>query len=572
MGNLLTLLFTGLLLHSVSAVVLEDFQVAQPPPVPRDAKQCTLQILQRDFAFSFGSAEVVTFSPPTDCGLPGSWSGITLNLTVTSNGTQFDRLGIFTFQNVEIWRTSTPEPSRGDGIIWTYIKDVTRYIPLFAKPGTFILQLDNLIQPGLDGIYSTTVHATFYASSAAHPPAKKADLIIPLSTFANNTGDDASVPPSFSLNVTLPQNSVGIYAELYASGNGNEEFWYFNAPNQFLPDLPPGITFGQGPFRELRVLVEDQLAGVAFPYATIFTGGIIPTVWRPITSYGALDLPTYFLDLSPFIPVLVDGKPHKITLDMSSAEDDHTVLQNWFVSGLLQVITDSSQKRTIGSIKSYSADPFAQTSASVSTGANGDVNFTVTATHKIHIESEYLSGSGKSTHVTWTQDLQYSNIQNYLKNGSVQNVFQHAQGNCVSLHNDIVAVADSFSYPLNINITLLSSNGSSFNAAFDHSYNRDLLPSPLITGSKISENQISSGFFNISPAGNTGNGTNANTFEYIDADGNTYGRKVTALLNNITFDVQSGNLAPVTVRQSTSVDQGLFEGSHARLPGGRVVS
>jgi hypothetical protein len=27
------------------------------------------------------------------------------------------------------------------------------------------------------------------------------------------------------LNVTLPQNTVEIYAELYASGNGAEEFW-----------------------------------------------------------------------------------------------------------------------------------------------------------------------------------------------------------------------------------------------------------------------------------------------------------------------------------------------------------
>ncbi|EEB96199.1 hypothetical protein MPER_04705 [Moniliophthora perniciosa FA553] len=126
--------------------------------VPQDAAQCTIQILQRDFAFSFGMSEVVQFtphntSPPTDCGPAGSWSAITLNFTVTSNGTQFDRLGIFTFQNVEIWRTSTPEPTRGDGIIWTYIKDVTRYTPLFANPGTFILQLDNLIQEGLDGRY-----------------------------------------------------------------------------------------------------------------------------------------------------------------------------------------------------------------------------------------------------------------------------------------------------------------------------------------------------------------------------------------------------------------------------------
>ena len=56
---------------------------------------------------------------------------------------------------IAVWRTSTPEPTRGDGIIWTYLKDVTRFLPLFAEPGTFILQLDNLIQTGLDGEYAS---------------------------------------------------------------------------------------------------------------------------------------------------------------------------------------------------------------------------------------------------------------------------------------------------------------------------------------------------------------------------------------------------------------------------------
>ena len=39
---------TSLLLAAlfVRAVVLVDFQVAQPPPLPQDAKQCTIQILQ----------------------------------------------------------------------------------------------------------------------------------------------------------------------------------------------------------------------------------------------------------------------------------------------------------------------------------------------------------------------------------------------------------------------------------------------------------------------------------------------------------------------------------------------
>jgi len=30
----------------------------------------------------------------------------------------------------------------------------------------------------------------------------------------------------------------------------------------------------------VRLLVDGEVAGVAFPYATIFTGGIVPSAWR----------------------------------------------------------------------------------------------------------------------------------------------------------------------------------------------------------------------------------------------------------------------------------------------------
>ncbi|KAJ6630806.1 peptide-N4-(N-acetyl-beta-glucosaminyl)asparagine amidase A [Mycena sp. CBHHK59/15] len=482
-------LFLFALLSPWGEAVLVDFQVAQPPPVPQDTKQCTIQILQRDFAFSFGLAEVVQYTPPTDCGSAGSWAGITLNFTVTSNGTQFDRLAIFTFQNVEIWRSSTPEPTTA-GIIWTYLKDVTRYTPLFTKPGTFILQLDNIIETGLNGVYSTTLHATFFASSKQHPPAKQANTIIPLSTLSNTTGNDASVPPSFSINVTIPQNAVEIYAELYPSGNANEEFWYFNVANQFIGDISPGSPVQDGPFREVRLLVDGLVAGVAFPYPVIFTGGILPPAWRPITSYGALDLPTYFLDLTPFVPILTDGKPHMFTIDVASAEVDQAVTQNWFVSGLLQVVTDSSSKRTTGRIVSYNAEPFAQTSITGSVGDNGDVNITVTASRKIQISADILSGSGKATHVVWSQNLQYINQQNYLENFIIQNLFQSSSGNILSTHNSIPAVVDTFSYPIAINFTSLNARGTTFTTVFDHSYDRLLLPSPFILGSTIKERQV----------------------------------------------------------------------------------
>ncbi|KAI0807607.1 peptide N-acetyl-beta-D-glucosaminyl asparaginase amidase A-domain-containing protein [Fomes fomentarius] len=540
----------GLVLASaaVRCARLVDFQVAQPPPLPQDANQCTIQILQRTFGNSFGAAEVVQYEPPTDCGPVGSWAGISLNFTVTSNGTQFDRLGIFTFQNVEIWRTSTPEPTRGDGIIWTHLKDVTRYTPLFASPGTFILQLDNLLETGLDGQYATTLQATFFQSDDNYPPALKADLIIPVSTLANDTGNDASVPPAFSLNVTVPQNAVKVFAELYASGNGNEEFWYFNAANQFLPDLPSGTTFGEGPFREVRLLVDGQLAGVAFPYAVIFTGGIVPTAWRPITSYGAVDLPTYFLDLTPFVPVLTDGQPHSISLDVLSAEDDHTINQNWFVSGNLQVVTDPSGKPTTGKITVHDAPLFAETSTTGNVGQNGDVNITVTATRNIHIEAEITSGSGETTQVVWEQTLSYSNTQNYLDNTFIQIVNQTATGSFLSTHNGVQTLVDSFSYPLFINLTVLSSDGSDFVANFDHSYIRNSDPAPFILGSTITNHQLATGFFHLSASGNSGNGTNSNTFSYVDQNGNTYDREVSVVNNNITSDRQDGTLPPQTLQ------------------------
>ncbi|KAJ4487950.1 peptide N-acetyl-beta-D-glucosaminyl asparaginase amidase A-domain-containing protein [Lentinula aciculospora] len=572
------------------AIPLVDFQVAQPPPVPHDAQTCTIQLFQRDFGNSFGDPEVVEYTPPTDCGEVGSWAAVTLNFTVTSNGTQFDRLGIFTFQNVEIWRTSTPEPSL-TGIIWTYIKDVTHFIPLFSEEGRLILQLDNLLETGLNGVYSTTLQATFFASSTSIPAAQQANIIIPISAASDTTdaSADASVSPAFSVDITIPQNAISAYAELYASGNGNEEFWYFNAPNEFLDVLPSGalvhqaqvyielisavrqsgFTFGDGPFREVRLLIDGKVAGTAFPYPVVFTGGILPTAWRPITSYGALDLPTYVLDVTPFLPLVTDGVAHNFTLDVISAETDGAINQNWFVSGLLQVITASTSTPTTGNMSVYNADDFPVTSATANVASNGDVTITVTASRTIHIESNVCSGDD-CTAVVFDQSLDYSNVQTYLDGFNIQNVLQTASGTVSSTHNGVTSLKDDYSYPFAVNITSLNNNGSMFETVFDHSYNRVLLPAPFILGSTIQERQIAGGFFEETSAGNTGNGTSNNTFSYVDTAGNTFSRTVRAALNNITFDIISGSLSDTeeTVVSQTS-QQAKFAG--ARMPGGRTV-
>jgi hypothetical protein len=85
---------------------------------------------------------------------------------------------------------------------------------------------------------------------------------------------------------------------------------------------------------------------------------------RPITSYGAIDLPTYHLDLTPFIPILTNGQPHNITLDVASAETDHQINQNWFLSGLLHLKLDTSDLPTTGEITQYQVSNFATPSGS----------------------------------------------------------------------------------------------------------------------------------------------------------------------------------------------------------------
>ncbi|KAI9454212.1 peptide N-acetyl-beta-D-glucosaminyl asparaginase amidase A-domain-containing protein [Lactarius psammicola] len=540
---------------------LVNFQVAQPPPFPlvaaTESTTCTVPILQRTFASSVGDPEIVQYTPPTDCGTPNDWAGISLNFTVTSSGTQYSRLGFFTFQNVEIWRTSTPKPVEGDGIIWTYIKDVTRFIPLFSEPGIFILQLDNQIDSNVDGEFATRLEATFFASSGQFPPAPRADLIVPLTTLANNTGDAASVPPGFSLDVTLPRNAVTAFAELQAVGDYVDILWYTKIPNDFLNYFPGGTkvgtAIGQGPFREVRVLVDGQVAGVAFPYPVINPGGLFPAAWRPIASYGAIDMPTYHLDLTPFIPILTDGGPHKITLDVASAElSDHAINQNWFLSGLLHVMLDSSTEPTTGKTTIYEAFDYATLlSASLDSSGPDRVNVVLNASRSIHIEAEIISGSGERTEVVFTQDLEFGSVQNYLHNFTTEHFFWIASGETISKHNGEIALLDTFSYPLIIDFAVTSPDGSEISVEIDHAYDRNLRPAPFLLGTTIVERQVAGGTEGFDQSGGTTtNGNSANMFNYVDTEGNTYTRQVNASNNVITFDNQAGTLAPTAVASS----------------------
>lgn len=84
--------------------------------VPSRKPTCQETLVVYSFGASYGQPYVGNYSPPA-C----SFNRVSWNLTVTSSGRQFDRLGSVSFGDIELFRTSTAEPTQ-TGIEWTYIK------------------------------------------------------------------------------------------------------------------------------------------------------------------------------------------------------------------------------------------------------------------------------------------------------------------------------------------------------------------------------------------------------------------------------------------------------------------
>ena len=198
-----------------------------------------------------------------------------MNFTVTSRGRQFDRLALMYLGDIEVFRTSTAEPT-ATGIIWTYIKEMQQFDALWQTEQTIIFDLGNLINEMYTGIYNTTLTATFF--TVPDSPAT-ADTILPISArkSASNMPSVFQVPgDNASVAYTLPGNVNRAVVSLSACGQSTEEFWYSNVLTSEEDTFAPtaGSFPGGSPWREVQLLIDGQLAGVSWPFPVIFTGGL----------------------------------------------------------------------------------------------------------------------------------------------------------------------------------------------------------------------------------------------------------------------------------------------------------
>ena len=360
--------------------------------------------------------------------------------------------------DIEVFRTSTAEPT-ARGIVWTYTKEMDQYNVLWREPQKIIFDLGNLIDSTYTGAYNATLTATFFTVPDSGPTA---DQILPISALHSNQnmGSNFQVPAqNASVSYTLPRNIQRAVISISANGQATEEFWYTNVlssdANTFVNTA--GTLYGYSPFREVQLLIDGQLAGVSWPFPVVFTGGIVPGLWRPIVGIDAFDLRQHEIDVTPCLPLLCDGHSHTFEIRVAGLNDDgfghatlsETVGSYWVITGTIFLFLDSAGSVTTGSLPVVDElQPRFTISSMVtqdSTGANETLVYTTEASRLLSISSTITTSTG-STAVSWVQHLSYANYGALTGQGLVQVTNQNTTG----LDTSSSGYADRYSYPIDV--------------------------------------------------------------------------------------------------------------------------
>jgi hypothetical protein len=362
-------------------------------------------------AAAFGNAPPAATS--TVALPPGDWAEVVLDVTGTESGRQYDRLLTIDDGAAQIFLGVTPEPTPA-GITWHVQKDITAYLPLLRGTRTFSTYVDNYLSSIDTGIPVITAKLLFYPSADGFAPARTASLASPAlagdafdesgpGSPATRAGVPTEVVPivpagdstdfntvnsgqTLSAAVTLPDDVTTATLDLYAVGQSNDEFWWGLSPA----------------FREIEVSVDGKPAGLVWPFPFVYTGGVNPLIWRPLTGIHTMDIPSYRLDLTPFAGEL--GGRHTITLTVAGHDG------YWLAGGSL--LLTSGGAPVTGQVTRDTLS-FPTTSQVTTAEALGSASQPVTSesagtSYQI---SGTLSRGGRTWTDTLSQNLQFGNDQ-----------------------------------------------------------------------------------------------------------------------------------------------------------------
>ncbi|CAN4102111.1 unnamed protein product [Withania somnifera] len=422
--------------HSVAAQ--QYFEITRPLPFAHLPPSCTFHVLTHEFGNTMGHPPVsVSYSPPENC----SWNHVALQFNASSyKGGQYDgSIGAVWLGGVEIFRTSTVDEP---GIFWTVAKDVTRYSSILVDQNISLsVMLENQVNYG---VYQVNISFMYYyvkkmdvssddkwklklkgdvlvSEDVETEYEKPADLIVPISGNGSGGGFWFRILNESELHgqrVVIPNNTYKAVIEIYVSAHGYDEFWYTNPPDAYIQMNNLTTKRGHGAYREVLVNIDDNLVGSVVPFPVIYPGGIDPLYWEPLVSIGAFDHPSYEIDLTPYLGILLDGQPHFIELRVNGS------IPFWLVDANLHLWVDKNctfpcQVQANPPDLGKSKFKFEQSSSFV--GLDG--SFKVEVKRKSEI-SFWLNSTAGSLTTIIKRELKFKNEINFYLNGTEKKMNQ----------------------------------------------------------------------------------------------------------------------------------------------------
>ncbi|KAJ5536840.1 hypothetical protein N7513_010026 [Penicillium frequentans] len=413
----------------------EVFQVYQPVSfISHGASGCDIDVLLMDYEFgeSYGVPYVGSYTPPS-C----KFDTVRINMTVTSRGTQYDRLALMYLGDAEVFRTSTAEPT-STGIVWTYIKEMSQYNALWQEPQKLIFDLGNIITDVYTGPYNVTLTAHFSYENNA----RTADIILPLSTrkSSSNSSSSFTVPTdNTTVSYKIPAAASRAVVSISACGQSEEEFWWSNVFTEDSEDFEDtaGEFYGYSPFREIQLYIDGILAGVVWPFPIIFTGGKSTSRHSYLWYRMAKNIHSRSESLASMSPV------------GGVATLANTVNSYWVVTGNIFLYTDDKNTSVLATgdtTAPYVESPEPKFTITRNLVENESLSYSVVA------ERTFKSSSSK---FAWSQTLSYYNYGyvNQAGFGQVNRQLTSGRNTIAKLGENSSSNETTFNYPLLVNAT-----------------------------------------------------------------------------------------------------------------------
>ena len=323
-----------------------------------------------------------------------------------------------TSANANIFYGTTAEPRTALSPSWHIERDLTDLSAIFKTAQTGQAIINNIFNSTYNGGIYATAQLQFYPANLNNLPPVVPAVVIPVSgvnsPYSLNTTTD-----QLTTTFTAPRNTEKAYLDVVAQSQANDEFWYLSVPDDVANELE---TSGGTAFRETEISIDGKPAGVAPVSPWIYTGGIDPYLWEPITGVQTLNFKPYRVDLTPFAGLLADGATHTVALGVFNANNRFDVTAN------LLLYTDPLIAQTGGGLleDTLAAAPMPDVVENLTTDATGAVVGTVNvgSTRDFRIRGYVNTGLGR-VETTVAQKVNFLSAQTFnVGANEIQNLVQ----------------------------------------------------------------------------------------------------------------------------------------------------